>query len=85
MDTHDTRVKQRRSVRKVGAIRVKVMVEECVDVPPNAELEWDDSKDALLASWEEGQLFCEAPQLFAMAGYTYSQQLAEQEYLKKET
>ncbi len=87
MDTCDTGVrptahrslKQQQRVQKVGTIHVMVMVEECVDVPPNTEPEWDDSEDALLASWEEGWSLCEAPQLFAMAGYTYSQQLAEQE------
>ncbi len=78
-------LKQQQRVWKVGAICAMVMVEECVVVPPNTKPEWDDSKDALLASWEEGQSLCEAPQLFTMAGYTYSQQLAEQEYLKKET
>ncbi len=55
------------------------MVEECVEVPPNQS--GMNSEDALLASWEEEQLLREAPQLFAMARYTYSQQ----EYLKKET
>ncbi len=63
MDTCDTGVrpmvrqslKQQWRVQKVGAIRAMVMVEECVDVPPGAKPEWDDSKDALLASWEEGQ------------------------------
>ncbi len=61
MDMHDMGVRptacwshkqQRkvRKVRKVGAIRVTVMVEECVDIPPNAKLEWDDSEDTLLAS-----------------------------------
>ncbi len=74
-------LKQRQKVQKVGAIHVTVMVEECVEVPPDAEPEWDDCEDTLLASWEEEQLLREAPQLFAMAGYTYSQQ----EYLKKET
>ncbi len=69
----------------MGVIRATVMVEECVDVPPNAEPEWDNSEDALLACWEEGWSLREALQLFTMAGYTYSQQLAEQEYLKKET
>ncbi len=52
MDTCDTGVrptarrslKQRQRVRKVGAIHATVMVEECVDIPPNAEPEWDNSK-----------------------------------------
>ncbi len=78
-------LKQQRRVRKVGAICATVIVEECVDVSPGAKLEWDNSEDTLLASWEEGRLLCEAPQLFAMVGYTYSQQRAEQEYSKKET
>ncbi len=76
MDTRDTGVrptahqslKQKWRGQKVGPICAKVMVEECVDVPSSAKPEWDDSEDALLASWEEGQPLYEAPQLFASSG-----------------
>ena len=45
---------------------------------------WDESEDSLLRAWEDGLQLSEGPQLFAMAGYTYLQQLAEQEYQKRE-
>ena len=46
---------------------------------------WEESEDSMLEAWEDGLQLREGPQLFAMAGYTYSQQLAEQEYQKRKT
>ena len=93
-DTRDTgvrptarqRTRRVRKVKEVGKIRATVMVEEDLEpaTPSSIPVEWDNSEDALLYSWEQGHALSNAPQLFAMAGYTYSQQLAEQEYQKKE-
>ena len=87
-DTRDTgvrptarqRTRRVRKVKEVGKIRATVMVEEDLEpaTPSSIPVEWDNSEDALLYSWEQGHALSNAPQLFAMAGYTYSQQLAEQ-------
>ena len=67
------------NVREVGKIYAMVMVEENLEpaTPSNIPVEWDNSEDALLYSWKQGHTLSNALQLFAMAGYTYSQQLAE--------
>ena len=38
----------------------------------------------LIDAWKAGKELRNAPQLFVSASYTYSQQLAEQEYAKRE-
>ena len=64
----------------MAAVTVKEVEESDAEKPV-----WDESEDSLLQAWEDGLQLREGPQLFAMAGYTYSQQLAEQEYQKRET
>lgn len=83
------RLSRGKKVRKVGRVCATVMVEECPEEeeyrPPLAFLpEWDGTDKALIDAWHEGCTLRNAPQLFASASYTYSQQLAEQEYQKKE-
>ena len=97
VETRDTEVrltarrdsKRVRKVKKVGRIRATVMVEEASEdddwTPPLAYLpEWDGTESALIDAWVNGTTLRGAPQLFVNASYTYSQQLAEQEYQKKE-
>ena len=80
-----TRRKSQQSGRtpKVGRVLAAVTVEEVEESVAETPV-WDESEDSLLEAWEDGLQLREGPQLFAMAGYTYSQQLAEQEYQKKE-
>ncbi len=52
--------------------------------PPGFLPWWDGTEQSVLDAWENGQPLYGTPQLFASALYTYSQQLAKQEYQKKE-
>ena len=52
--------------------------------PPGFLPLWDGTEEALLDAWDNKQLLYGTPQLFASVTYTYSQQLAKQEYQKKE-
>ena len=64
------------------------MVDEVEDEPVEApvldDTAWDGTEQALIDAWKDGRTLRDAPQLFVSASYTYSQQLAEQEYKKKE-
>ena len=78
-----------KKVRMVGRIRAAVMAEESQEEeerpwPPGFLPLWDGTEEALLDAWDNGQCLYGTPQLFVSATYTYSQQLAEQEYQKKE-
>ena len=97
VETRDTEVrltarrdsKRVRKVKKVGRVCAAVMVEEApeeeVETPRLAYLpEWDGTESALIDAWVNGTTLRGAPRLFVNASFTYSQQLAEQEYQKKE-
>ena len=78
-----------RKAKTVGRIRAAVMAEEDEEQeerpwPPGFLPRWDGTEQSLLDAWENGQRLFGTPQLFVSASYTYSQQLAEQEYQKKE-
>ena len=77
-----------RKTRKVGRVCTAVMVDEVEDEPVEAlvldDMAWDGTEQALIDAWKDGRTLRDAPQLFVSASYTYSQQLAEQEYKKKE-
>ena len=78
-----------RKAKTVGRIRAAVMAEEDEEQeerpwPPGFLPWWDGTEQSLLDAWENGQRLYGTPQLFVSASYTYSQQLAEQEYQKKE-
>ena len=77
-----------RKARKVGRVCAAVMVDEVEDEPVEApvldDTAWDGTEQALIDAWKDGRTLRDAPQLFVSASYTYSQQLAEQEYKKKE-
>ena len=78
-----------RKAKIIGRICVAIMVEEEQEQeewpwPPRFLLQWDRMEQSLLDAWENGQHLYGTPQLFMLASYTYSQQLAEQEYQKKE-
>ena len=77
-----------RKARKVGRVCAAVMVDEVEDEPVEAPVldntAWDGTEQALIDAWKDGRTLRDAPQLFVSASYTYSQQLAEQEYKKKE-
>ena len=65
--------------RRQDPIRAAVMTEELLTAKEGVE--WDATEDALIETqWEEGRMLQGAPRLFASASYTYSQQIAEQEY-----
>lgn len=74
------RRKKRKVIVKDTVSTEEVEIPELVDDPE--ELDADDEDD-LLEAWSRGVTLKDAPRLFALAGYTYSQQLAEQEYAKK--
>lgn len=84
----DTRVRpaaqtrKRRSRKTVtkGDVTTRVLMEE---IPEDDPEEWNGEEDHLIEAWSRGVQLQNAPQLFVMAGYTYSQQLAEQELNKK--
>ena len=77
-----------RKARKVGRVCAAVMVDEVEDEPVEApvldDTDWDGTEQALIDAWKDRRTLRDAPQLFVSASYTYSQQLAEQEYKKKE-
>ncbi|PIL36423.1 hypothetical protein GSI_00111 [Ganoderma sinense ZZ0214-1] len=58
--------------------------EEDKPLPPGFLPEWDGTEESLLDALATGRTLRNAPKLFVSATYTYSQQLAEQEYQKKE-
>ncbi|PIL30445.1 hypothetical protein GSI_07144 [Ganoderma sinense ZZ0214-1] len=58
--------------------------EEDKPPPPGFLPEWDGTEESLLDALATGRTLRNAPKLFVSATYTYSQQLAEQEYQKKE-
>ena len=66
-------------------MRATVMVDEADDQPftPSDDGEWDGTEQMLIDAWKAGKELRNAPQLFVLASYTYSQQLAEQEYVKR--
>ena len=85
-DTRDRPAAQRRKRSKRKAAIKSTVLSTDDDLPDlmNDPEEWDvDDEDDLLEAWSRGVHLKDAPQLFALAGYTYSQQLAEQEHLKK--
>ncbi|PIL30802.1 hypothetical protein GSI_06970 [Ganoderma sinense ZZ0214-1] len=76
-----------RKAKTVGRIRAAMMVEEEEEdkpPPPGFLPEWDGTEESLLDALATGRTLRNAPKLFVSATYTYSQQLAEQEYQKKE-
>ena len=78
-----------RKAKKGGRVCVAIMVKENEEQeeqpwPPGFLPQWDRMEQSLLEAWENRQCLYSAPQLFASAVYTYSQQLAEQEYQKKD-
>ena len=75
-----------RKAKTVGRIHAAVMVKEEEEWPwpPGFLPRWDGTEQSLFDAWENRQRLYGAPQLFASVSYTYSQQLAEQEYQKKE-
>lgn len=84
--TARTRSPRVRKARTVGRVCGTVMVNEAEDEPllPPAEEEWDGTEQSLIDAWRKGRTLRGAPQLFVSASHTYSQQLAEQEYAKRE-
>ena len=71
----------------MGRICTAVMVEEEEEdrpPPPGFLPEWDGTEESLLNALEDGRRLRGTPKIFVLASYTYSQQLAEQEYQKKE-
>ena len=77
-----------RKVKTVGRIRAAVMVEEEEEEerppPPGFLPEWDGTEESFLDALATGRTLRNTPKLFVSATYTYSQQLAEKEYQKKE-
>ncbi|PIL32165.1 hypothetical protein GSI_05410 [Ganoderma sinense ZZ0214-1] len=57
--------------------------EEDKSPPPGFLPEWDGTEESLLDALATGRTLRNAPKLFVSATYTYSQQLAEQEYQKE--
>ena len=77
-----------RKVKMVGQIRAAVMVEEEEEEdrppPPGFLPEWDGTEESFLDALATGRTLRNTPKLFVSAMHTYSQQLAEKEYQKKE-
>ena len=67
-----------------AAVMVNEVEDEPVEAPVLDDTVWDGTEQALIDAWKDGRALRDAPQLFVSASYTYSQQLAEQEYKKKE-
>ena len=84
--TARSRTPRTKKAPRVGQIRATVMVDEADDQPftPSDNGEWDGTEQMLIDAWKAGKELRNAPQLFVSASYTYSQQLAEQEYAKRE-
>ena len=84
--TARSRTPRTKKAPRVGRIRATVMVDEADDQPftPSDNGEWDSTEQMLIDAWKAGKELRNAPQLFVSASYTYSQQLAEQEYAKRE-
>lgn len=66
--------------KEKGQVRAKVLPEE--EPEPEVEINWDE--EDLLEAWERGVILPNAPKLYIAAGHTYSQALAEEEFLKHE-
>ena len=77
-----------RKAKTVGRIRAAIMVEEEEEEerppPPGFLPEWDGTEESFLNALATGWTLRNTPKLFVSATYTYSQQLAEKEYQKKE-
>ena len=77
-----------RKAKTVGRICAAVMVEEEEEEerppPPGFLPEWDGTEESFLDALATGRTLHNTPKLFVSATYTYSQQLAEKEYQKKE-
>lgn len=85
-DTGDrpTAPRRKRKTRRVRFKREPVILEELPDLHDDYDEEYDpDNEDDMLEAWSRGVKVDNAPKLFALAGFTYSQALAEEENAKK--
>lgn len=84
MGVRPTAQKQRRKHRKTHIRSNRTSTDEVPSLMDDPDDIFDiNVEEDLIDAWSQGIKLDGAPQLFVMAGFTYSQQLAEQEHLKK--
>lgn len=75
---------KKRKVILSATVSTEVEVEEVPDLIDDPEELDVNDEDDLLGAWSTGVTLKDAPRCFALAGYTYSQQLEEEEHAKTE-